>query len=244
MSEDNVFPRRQFATTHWSVVRAAADARSPQSQSALESLLLAYWYPLYAFARRRGFSSDEASEMTQGFFARLIEKQDWSGADPQKGRFRNFLLGAFEHYLANERDKARAQKRGGGQFPLSLDFVSGERRFSNEPGQDAQAERAFEREWAAALLEESFATLQQDWDQKGKSNLLHLLTPFLVTGGESAAYLQAAKEAGMSEGAFKVAAHRLRQEFRTVLRAKLAQTVSGEEELEEEIRALFAAFEK
>ncbi len=243
MEERFPFPRRGFATTRWSIVLTATQGSSSESRSALETLLSTYWYPLYAFARRRGIGAEEAADLTQGFFARLLEKRDISGADREKGKFRHFLLGAFQHYLANERDKAQAKKRGGGREILSLDFDVAERRFSRPSEEAYSSEKSFEREWAVALLDQALREVEAKWHGRGKGDLYRRLIPFLTPGKNGEEYLKIAGQAEMSEGAFKVAAHRLRQDFRKALKEKLAETVSGPDGLEEEIRELFRAFE-
>jgi DNA-directed RNA polymerase specialized sigma24 family protein len=230
----------QFATTHWSLVLAARDRAEPGADDALASLCGLYWYPLYAYVRRRGHGADEAHDLTQEFFARLLEKDFLAGVDRGKGKFRSFLLAACNHFLANERDRARAKKRGGGRAILSLDAADAEGRYSAEPADAVTPEKLFERRWALALLQQVMARLRDEFEAKGKGRLFDGLRGFLV-GEKGAGYRRAAGELGLSEGAVKVAVHRLRQRYRELLHEEIGRTVGAPEEVEEELRALFAA---
>jgi RNA polymerase sigma-70 factor (ECF subfamily) len=230
-----------FATTHWTLVQAAGRRSSPDSARALATLCETYWYPLYAFVRRRGHEPAEAQDLTQEFFAGLLEKNHLRAADPDRGRFRSFLLTAFRHFLSNKRAWAHAQKRGGDRKRLSLDFQAGEERYAIEPSHGLTAERLYERRWALTLLEQALASVQAEYDRTGKANLLNKLRGFLLGEKSVVTYAQVATEVGLSEGAVKVAVHRLRQRFREALRREIAHTVAGPEEVEEEIRQLFAA---
>jgi RNA polymerase sigma-70 factor (ECF subfamily) len=232
--------RGEFATTHWTVVLAAGQGDSPQAAEALASLCRAYWYPLYAFARRLGHPPEEAQDVTQAFFARLLEKGDLRAAEPARGRFRSFLLAAFKHFLANERARARAQKRGGGRPAVPLDGGDGERRYALEPAHELTAERLYEQRWALAVLEHGLARLRDEFRRAGKADLFERLKDYLA-GAAERPYRAAAAEAGLTEAAFKMAVHRLRQRFREVLLAEIARTVVGPEAAEEELRHLFAA---
>jgi DNA-directed RNA polymerase specialized sigma24 family protein len=233
-------PPSHFATTHWSLVLAARDRAEPGARDALASLCGLYWYPLYAYIRRRGHGADDAHDLMQEFFARLLAKDFLAGVDRGKGKFRSFLLAAFNHYLANERDRARAKKRGGGRPVLSLDAADAEGRYRAEPAGGLTPEQLFERRWALALLREVMARLRADYEAKGKGRLFDRLRGFLV-GEKGAGYRGAADDLGLSEGAVKVAAHRLRQRYRDLLREEIGRTVATPEEIEEEIGALFAA---
>ena len=232
-----------FARTHWSVVLAAgrSDQDSVRARDALEKLCRAYWFPIYAFVRRHGRSPHDAQDLTQEFFARLLEKNYLAGADRAKGRFRSFLLGAVKHFLANEWDKARAQKRGGGKSPVPIDFSSAETSFGVEPADQWTAEKMFDRRWALALLEQVLRRLRDDYVRDGKEKLFEQLKPTLTEASRSVPYAEIAARLGSTEGAVKVAVHRLRQRYRDILRAEIAQTVAGPEEVEDEIRNLFAA---
>ena len=230
----------RFATTHWSIVLAARDRDSPQAQDALASLCASYWYPLYAFIRRQGFTADQSQDLTQEFVARLLEKEFLGAVDREKGKFRSFLLAACKHFLANERDRERAQKRGGGRQGLSLDFNSADRRYGLEPVHTLTPERLFERRWALTLLDQVLARLRQESVEAGRQKVFDRLKVFL-TGETGPAYRQVAKELGMSEGAVKVAVHRFRERYRELLREEIGRTVAATEDIDGEIRDLFAA---
>ena len=231
----------EFASTRWSLVIAAGRRSSPEAAGALESLCRTYWFPLYAYVRRRVPDRHEAQDLTQEFFSRLLELNHFAVADPERGRFRAFLLTALKHFLTNEWEKSRALKRGGGRAPLSLDFDSGESRLSLEPANDQTPERLFDRQWAITLLDQVLIRLQTERDAAGKGRQFETLKQFLTGGREEASYANVAAELGMSAGAVKVAAHRLRQRYRELLRAEVAQTVAAPEEVDDEIRRLFEA---
>jgi RNA polymerase sigma-70 factor (ECF subfamily) len=228
-----------FATTHWSVVARAGRADTPRAREALGKLCETYWFPLYAYVRRRGYAPPDAEDLTQGFFVRLLERHWVADADPQKGRFRTFLLSALNHFLADEWDKARARKRGGGAPLLPLEFDSAEARYAHEPADNVTPEEHFERRWATTLLEAVLLRLRQEYERGGKAELFAALHPCLV--GERAAQPYAALAAGLgcSESAVKSAVHRLRLRYRQLLREEIAQTVAGPEEVEGEMRYLF-----
>lgn len=233
--------QRQFATTHWSVVLAARGPATPQSRQALAALCEGYWYPLYAYVRRRGFAADDAQDLTQAFFARLLEKDVLDWADPLRGRFRSFLLGSLKHFLANHRRQARALKRGGGAAKLSLDFSTGERRLQLEPMHELTAERIYERHWALTLLRRVLAAVREEYAASGKRVLFDELERYLDSGCRDLSYREVADRLGMSEGAVKVAAHRLRRRYRDRLRDEVAQTVGDSGDVEDELRALLRA---
>jgi RNA polymerase sigma-70 factor (ECF subfamily) len=232
---------RQFATTRWSLVLAAGKRSSPQSSAALATLCENYWYPLYAYVRRRGHEANEAEDFTQAFFARLLEKNDLAAADPERGRFRSFLLASLKHFLANEWDRARAEKRGGGRAALSIDFGTAEERYRAEPTHDLTPEKIFERRWALVLLENVLARLHDESAQAGKADSFDRLKGFLTGEQSAGTYGQLAAELNMSEGAVKVAVHRLRRRYRELLRAEIEETVADPDEIDQEIRALFSA---
>ena len=220
---------------------AAGQRGSPQSSAALATLCENYWYPLYAYARRRGHQADEAQEFTQAFFARLLEKNDLAAADPGRGRFRSFLLTSLKHFLANEWDRARAQKRGGGRSVLWIDFGTAEERYRAEPSHDLTPEKVFERRWALVLLENVLARLHAESAQAGKANSFDRLKGFLTGEQSGVTYGQLAVELNTSEGALKVAVHRLRRRYRELLRAEIEETVADPDEIDQEIRDLFTA---
>jgi RNA polymerase sigma factor (sigma-70 family) len=231
----------RFATTRWSMVLAAGAASSPETERALADLCQRYWFPLYVYVRRRIGDVDQARDLTQEFFARLLEKKTIARADPQRGRFRSFLLTALQHFLANEWQKQQTQKRGGGQRVLSLDFDSKDRQAAFEPAHDWTAERLYERQWALTLLDGVLARLRQEYEAAGKTRWFEQLKPFLAGETKNAAYSGAAAALQVSEGAARVAAHRLRKRYRELLRQEVAQTVADDADVEDEIRALFAA---
>jgi RNA polymerase sigma-70 factor (ECF subfamily) len=231
----------RFASTRWSIVAAAGRKESPEARAALAVLCQAYWYPLYAYARRRLASADDAQDLTQEFFARLLEKDYLQAADPRRGKFRSFLLTAFQHFLAKEHARAAAQKRGGRRRPLSLDFQDGEHRYRHEPADPTTPETLYERRWALTLLEQALARLRQEFTRAGKERLFEALKGTLTGDGTDEPYERIGQDLGLSEPAVKTAAHRLRRRYQELLRAEVAQTVASPEEVEDELRDLFAA---
>jgi RNA polymerase sigma factor (sigma-70 family) len=232
-----------FATTRWSLVLLAGERRSPQSAAALAALCETYWFPLYAYIRRRGHSVYDAQDLTQAFFARLLEKNDLAAAEPGRGRFRSYLLTSLKNFLANEWDRHRAQKRGGGRCALSIDFETAEDRYRREPGHNETPETIFERRWALLLLENVLARLREEAIQSDKMKDFERLKVFLTGEPPTATYAQLSAELGTTEGNLKVAVHRLRRRYRELLREEIAQTVGDAEEVDQEIRDLFAAFQ-
>lgn len=230
----------QFLTTSWSLVLAASDP-SDQAAAALESLCRKYWYPLYAYLRRSGHAPHDAEDLTQGFFLHFLRRQDLARVDPQKGRFRSYLLTALRHYVSDQRSHDRAAKRGGGQTPLPLDGAAAEATYCLEPGHDLTPERLFDRRWALAVLDQTLFSLRQRYADEGKEPLFDALKGSLVGGDHQPAHAETAEALGMSEGAVKVAVHRLRLRFGQLLRAAVADTVASEDEVEDEIRSLLAA---
>ncbi len=239
------FGPAQFDQTHRSVVLSAAGRQNPsRAAAALEKLCGVYWRPLYAYIRRQGESPHDAQDLTQEFFLRLLKK-DWLNAvDQGKGRFRSFLLAALRHFLCNERDRARAQKRGGGQLPLPLDFAGAETHLGFQPAENATPETLFERHWATTLLEEALARLRQEYASQGKESLFEQLKTTLTEGRGSVAYPALAASLKMSEAAVKMAVHRLRERYRECLRAEIAQTVATPGEIEDELRHVMGVFAK
>jgi RNA polymerase sigma-70 factor (ECF subfamily) len=231
----------QFHTTQWSLVVAAAGQEGEASPAALADLCQAYWYPLYAFLRRRGNKAEDARDLTQGFFAALLEKGYLANADPDRGRFRSFLLTAVSRFAAKEHDRAMTQKRGGDQTVLSLDFGDGERRYQCEPIDDWTPERIFERRWALTLLDRTLSRLREDYSTGERQMLFDSLKVFLT--GESGAppLRQIAEQLHITEGAVKVAIHRLRQRYRELLRAEIAQTIVTKDDVDDEMAVLLAS---
>ena len=234
-------PDGLFATTHWSVVLAAGQQDAPQASEALEKLCRTYWYPLYVYVRRRGHSVEDAQDLTQQFFAHLLQRGRFRVADPGRGRFRTFLLHALEHFLINEWKRAHRLKRGGETPSLSLDAEDAEHRYANEPAATLTPERAYEKRWAMTLLERVLAALQQEYAEAGKSPVFEELAELLWGKDASVSYAQIGERLGMTEGAARGAMHRLRERYRERLRAEVAQTVAHADEVEEELRYLITA---
>jgi RNA polymerase sigma-70 factor (ECF subfamily) len=229
-----------FHTTHWSVVMAARAGEEKQKHLALASLCATYWYPLYAFVRRRGLSPHEAEDLTQEFFCQFLERNALSGVRPAAGKFRSFLLACLKNFLSNERERARAQRRGGGRALLSLDTVDAERRYLLEPADQLTPDAVFERRWAFAVLERTIATLRQEYSTSEKIQQFEELEGFLPGGPANGSRADLAAKRGVSVGAVDVAIHRLRQRFGALLREQVAQTVSSEAEIEGELRYLIS----
>jgi RNA polymerase sigma-70 factor (ECF subfamily) len=227
-----------FVTTHWSVVLAAKDKNSPQSEEALETLCRTYWYPLYVFARRQGHQPQDAQDLVQEFFMRLLQKDYLEAVEPERGRFRTFLIMAFKRFLANEWDRSRAQKRGGGQTPLPLDPELTENRYQEEGSVEMAADLAFDRHWAVTLLDYALARVRDERERRGKAAEFEVLRQFLTVGKEPIGYDAAAAELGLSEPAVKMAVHRLRRRYRAIFREAIAQTVATPADVDEEIRHL------
>jgi RNA polymerase sigma factor (sigma-70 family) len=232
---------RQFATTRWSQVIAAGADQTRDSQEALARLCEVYWYPLYAYVRRWGHDADQAQDLTQEFFARLLEKHYLRAADPARGRFRSFLLASLKHFLSNERDRVKAVKRGGRTTVLPLEFENAEGRYSREPPDNETPETIYERRWALTLLERTLARLREEFRESGKDATFARLEGYLTGEQETLPYAELGASLGMSEGAVKVAVHRLRRRFGALLREEIAETVSDPAEVDEEIRELFRA---
>lgn len=230
----------RFATTHWSVVLAAREREGSRAGEALAELCRCYWYPLYAYVRRQGHGPHDAQDLTQEFFARLLARNYLAAVAPEKGNFRSFLLASLKHFLANERDRARAAKRGGGQAAISIDERDAERRYRLEPADNMTADKLFDRRWVMTLLETVTARLRAEYAQLGKAALYGRIKDCLGGPRESAPYAQLGAALGMSEGAVKVAVHRLRARYRELLREEIARTVASQAEVDEEIRHLFS----
>jgi RNA polymerase sigma factor (sigma-70 family) len=229
-----------FATTRWSLVAAATDPAAPHTREALADLCRLYWFPVYAYVRRRGRDHHAAQDITQAFFARLLETNGLAAADRARGRFRSYLLAACQHFLANEHDRETAKKRGGGRAHLPLDFDTADGRYAREPADGQPPERAFDREWALGLLDRALGELRAEYADSGKAKLFDALKGCLA-GGAEVAYADLAAGLGMTEGAVKVAVHRLRQRYKDRLRRLIADTVATPDEVDDEIRDLFGA---
>lgn len=231
-------------STRWSIVLAAGNRGTLESEQALETLCRTYWYPLYAYARRRVTDVTEAQDLTQEFFAQLLEQNYVADARPERGQFRAFLLVAFKHFLSKQWDRARALKRGGGRSRLSLDMQDGESRYRLEPVDELTPERLFDRQWAATLTNDALSRLEAEFAAGEKQEQFHTLKLFLAGTSQEMSYEQAAKSLQMSEGALRVAIHRLRQRYGELLRTAIAETVSDPSEIDDEIRALFSVFSR
>jgi RNA polymerase sigma factor (sigma-70 family) len=227
-----------FATTHWSVVLAAGDSKSPRTCEALEKLCLTYWYPLYAYVRRSGHSPEDAQDLTQEFFARLLEKKYLKLADQERGKFRGFLLTSLRHFLVNEWEKARTAKRGGGRTLLPLDEELAESRYLAEPSTYLSPDKMYEKRWAITVLEQVLARLRQESVAAGKGELFELLKDFLWGDKNLASQTEIGAQLGLSASAVKSAVHRFRLRYRDLLRSEIANTVARAGDIDEELRYL------
>jgi RNA polymerase sigma factor (sigma-70 family) len=227
-----------FATTHWSVVRAAGQSDSTQASDALQQLCSVYWYPLYAFVRRQGHSSQDAEDLTQEFFARFLAKQYFGRADPALGRFRNFLLASLKHFLSEQWRQVCRLKRGGGQSLISWDSQTAEQRYRTEPADPVTPEIVYDRRWALTLLERALARLDEEQSAAGNGQVFARLRDYVWGENSGTGYDEVAARLGISAGALKVMVHRLRQRYRKLLREEVAHTVATPEEIDEELRYL------
>jgi RNA polymerase sigma-70 factor (ECF subfamily) len=231
----------RFDTTNWSVVLKAARADTTAGQDALATLCETYWYPVYAFVRRSGARAQEAEDLTQEYFARLLEKRFLDDVRPERGRFRSFVLVSVRHFLCNERDRKNALKRGGGRSPLPLHGEGGETRYEREPVDSVTPEMLLERAWVQALLDRALARLGEESERELSKGRFARLRSFLTEDGPEVTYAEIAEEWGVGESAVRVAVHRLRRRFGEVLREEVAQTLEDSGDLEEEIRYLLTA---
>jgi len=231
----------RFATTRWSIVTAAGHASDSGAAHALEELCQVYWPPLYGYLRGRGHGAEEAQDLTQGFFARMLETGGISAADPARGRFRSFLLTALKRYVINEHARGAAARRGGGQLHFPLDFERAEHAYALERRDDDSPERVYDRKWAAIVLDRALQRLRDEYHEAGKGELAQALLPYLTDTGDLPAYRAIAAELRVSEGAVKVAVHRLRQRYGAILRLEIGETVTAPGEVEAEMRELLRA---
>jgi RNA polymerase sigma-70 factor (ECF subfamily) len=223
------------------MVLSARDGGAAEAREALEVLCATYWYPLYAFVRRKGYGPEAAEDLVQGFFARLLEKGDLAAVERAKGKFRSFLMAACTHYLANQAQHDRARKRGGGRAPVSIDRLAAEGRYGCEPAHVLTAERLFDRQWTLTLLENVLKALTAEMSEAGKARQFEVLRPTLLGAAERVPYREVAAALALSEDAARAAAHRLRRRYRELLRAEVARTLDDAADPDEEIRSLFAA---
>ncbi len=233
-----------FATTHWSVVLAAADQEKPEAAAALEKLCRTYWYPLYVDIRRHGHSPEDSRDLTQEFFFRLLERNSFAAADRGKGRFRSFLLGALKHFLADEHDKAAAQKRGGGKTIISWEDAGAEKRFGTEPVDELSPDKLFDRRWALTVLDQATAHLRARYEAESSLQLFDALSCYLTREIAAPSYAETAARLGLSEKAVASAIFRLRRCYHSLVREEVAQTVSDPQELEDEICYLMNVFSR
>ncbi len=231
-----------FATTHWTVVLAAGRGGSPEAALALEELCRTYWFPLYVYVRRQTATREDAEDLTQAFFARFLEKNYLEKLCAQKGKFRAFLLASLKHFLANEWDRANRQKRGGGVMPLSLDWRDADARYPIEPADNLTPDKLYDRAWAITLLERVLARLRGENATEEQARSFEQLKSFLMVGKAAIPYAAAAARLSLSEGAVRVAVHRLRRRYRELLREEIRQTLSDTAQVEEEMRMLLGAF--
>jgi RNA polymerase sigma-70 factor (ECF subfamily) len=234
----------QFATTHWSVVLAAGRDDSPAATTALEQLCAAYWYPLYAYVRRRGYGAEDARDLTQGFFARLLRRNPFPHLQPRGARFRSFLLSALHNYLISEWEKDHAQKRGGHCARLPIDVAESETRYALEAADAVAPDEAFERRWAEAVLVQALRALREEQTAQGKLELFEALAGYLTGTKEALPYAELAPRLGSTESALRSTVHRLRRRYGELLRQQVAQTVSSPAEVDEELRHLLAALSR
>jgi RNA polymerase sigma factor (sigma-70 family) len=232
-----------FTTTHWSVVLAAIEKGTPEAATALERLCRTYWYPLYAYARRAGRNPQDAEDLTQSFFARLLAKDYLKPVCREKGRFRTFLLTAWKRFLANEWDHQHAQKRGGFARMVAIDQDLAESRFAAEPSHNLRPDVLYDRQWALTLLEQTMNQLEQEYLATGRLILFQSLQNCLAKTEPALPYAETAARLGLTEAAVKMVVHRLRARYREILQDNIAETVSSPEEVQEEIHHLFASFE-
>jgi DNA-directed RNA polymerase specialized sigma24 family protein len=233
-----------FATTHWSVVLAAANQESPEAAAALERLCRTYWYPLYVFIRRQGYGVADAQDLTQAFFTHILSRRFFQRASRDKGKFRSFILGSLKFFLADELAKLQAKKRGGGQTFVFLDEHSAEERYRLEPVELMDAEKLFERRWAMTLLDRVLERLEAEFVDSGKKRLFERLRDFLLGDRGSATYQDVAPTLAMTEGAVKTAVHRMRQRYRELFREEIAETCADPAEADDEMRHVFAAISR
>jgi len=229
-----------FATTHWSVVLAAGHSSAPGAQEALEKLCRAYWYPLYVYVRRQGNGPQDAQDLTQDFFSRLLEKKYLAMADRARGKFRTFLLGSLKNFLVNEWRRAGRLKRGGDLTFVSFDANEAEERYAGEPIDETNSTNVYERQWAVALIEQVFSMLRGEYAAAGKAKLFEALRVYVWGEGSSPPYSEIGPQFNLTQGAAKMAVSRLRQRFRELLRGEVAHTVARPEDIDGELRHLIA----
>jgi len=227
-----------FATTHWSVVLAASQSTDAEACAALEQLCRTYWYPLYAYVRRRGYRHEDAQDLTQGFLVHLLARRSFARVDRNKGRFRSFLLAALNYYLADERDRAGAQKRGGGRPTVSFDGPAAEQRYATQAQEAQSPDKVFDHQWAMALLDRVLARLEQEFREEGKVQVFDQLRGFIVAGTNDVPYAEVGEKLGITAAGVKKAVYRMRRRYQRLFREEIAQTVADPAEVEDELRHL------
>ncbi|MCI0541562.1 MAG: sigma-70 family RNA polymerase sigma factor [Verrucomicrobiales bacterium] len=233
--------RVDFATTHWQTILAAGQSHSAQAEAALEQLYRTYWYPLYAFVRRNGFQPHDAQDLTQEFFARLLAHRDLKSVRREKGRFRSFLLVSLKHFLVNEWQRSRTEKRGAGRALIPLDEMTAEKLYGLEPADDRSPDKIFERRWALTVLDRVLSRVRQEYAAAGKERVFDCLKGFFSEDQEKQSYAEVAADVGLTEAAAKQAVHRLRRRYRELLRAEIAHTVATPGDIEDELQHLISA---
>ena len=230
-----------FSTTHWSLVLAAGDSHDPRSREALAELCVAYWYPVYVLVRHLGNDAVAAQDLTQGFFVELLEKKTLAVASPDRGRFRAFLKTAVRNYLSHERERAQAQKRGGGRAPIALDLEAAETRYRSEPGRNQNPESLFEKRWARTLMTRALEALRKEFENSPNEERYRQLEPYLTgSAAPGRSYDELARELDMSAAAIRTAVRRLRKRYGEFLRLEVGRTVSSADEIDQELRHLFS----
>ena len=240
-SDEVLRQKNYFATTHWSVVLKASANDTPRAGEALARLCQTYWYPLYAYVRRRGVNAHDAEDLTQGFFAQLLERGSLAHARPKAGRFRSFILTALNNFLISEWQRAHTQKRGGNSQTISLDLAAAEKRFDLEPPDNSTPDKIFEKQWALTLLNEVLNRLEAEYRSDGKAELFTALKQTLMGTRESQPYAELAAKLGIQENTLKVSVHRLRKRYRELIRVEIANTVGRSDDIDSEMRHLFSA---
>jgi DNA-directed RNA polymerase specialized sigma24 family protein len=243
MAEPKRAGQGRFPTTAWHLVLAVDSDSSVAGNEAFAALCRSYWHPIYAYIRQKGFPIEEAQDLTQEFFVRVLEKGYFNEADPARGRFRYFLLTAINHFLSNQRDRERAQKRGGGRIFLSLEMEEAENHYRRLPVDNQTPEKIYEKQWTVTILESVMTRLRTELEQEGRSGQFDRWKPFLAGEQERSGYGQLAAACGMTEAAARVAVHRMRRRYQQLLRDQIAQTLAQREEIEDEIRYLLKALQ-
>jgi RNA polymerase sigma factor (sigma-70 family) len=237
-SDSRLLPRAAFRTTEWTMVLAAGRRGSAEGEAALERLCQQYWFPVYAFARRSGYSHADGADLAQGFFARLIERNFLAGIEREKGRFRSFLLTSLKNFMINEWVTANRQKRGGGRIIVSLDDSTADELYRSEPAASASPDKLYEKRWALSVIERALARLRSEFLASERADLFDVLKPALTEDKLEKSYAEIAAEFGLSEGALKMAIHRMRKRFGRLMREEIAGTVENPAEIEDEMRHL------